>query len=79
MIKISFLLISLIIFTSTFSQDEEDVTLKTFVPFKKNELFGFKKNDQIVLPAKYLYVTHFFENSALVQSSETKNGVTLIL
>ncbi|MGV3631690.1 MAG: WG repeat-containing protein [Bacteroidota bacterium] len=41
-----------------------------FVPYKENKTsWGFKKNQQVAIPARFEYVTHFSEGYALVKSS----------
>ncbi|MCE3294541.1 MAG: hypothetical protein K0R65_255 [Crocinitomicaceae bacterium] len=41
-----------------------------FVPYKESKTsWGYKKNNQLVIPAKFEYVTHFSEGYALVKSN----------
>lgn len=68
--KTFFLFLSIGIMSSTFlfSQNyfEQNFTFKSF---KEGQKWGFKKDNKIVIPATFDYVTDFSENLALVKSN----------
>jgi hypothetical protein len=54
---------------SSFSQEDVVNSNKNFKTFSKNEKWGFMKDNQVAIPAKFDYVTDFSENFALVKEN----------
>ncbi|MES2590018.1 MAG: WG repeat-containing protein [Bacteroidota bacterium] len=66
--SILFLFLLSIVSQKLFSQDYITQNFR-FKTFKEGEKWGFKKDDKIVIPASFDYVTDFSENLALVKTN----------